>query len=255
MKKLKKLNSGMTLVEVVIAMAIFSVMTLGITMAFAAAIKFNARNMRRDYELNVQQEAIQKATAAGVEIYGASFKSRTIQYVDAHTNALVKDIPQVTEYNAVKSAQNGSDFNFEMKTFSSVELGSTKVAFDPLNQQYKITVSNLSSDPVDVRFETTSGTIYEGDPTSGYRHCSTIYKRSVAPLGGSDINTDDGVSNPSGFEIGYENDLTKESSSMTVRFYQNGSCIAVYVVDNFTLLNSLSGTIEFKINATGTVTT
>jgi prepilin-type N-terminal cleavage/methylation domain-containing protein len=227
--KIRKLHSGMTLVEVVVAMAVFSTMTLGITMAFSAALKFNARNIRRDSELNLQQTSIEKSTAAGVQIYDNSLQSRTINYVNGGT--VMQSVEHVTEYNAVKSSYNGSDFNFEMKTFSSVPLGSTAVTNDKSQNQYKVTFTNLSSYSVDVKLTTTGGVIYEGDADTGYRHSASIYNRSVAGYSeDASIETDDGTyTAPSGFTIGYDN--TDNNYTMTVRIYANGSVISEFNVN------------------------
>jgi prepilin-type N-terminal cleavage/methylation domain-containing protein len=254
MKKFKKLNSGMTLVEVVIAMAVFSTMTLGITMAFSAAIKYNARNVRRDYELNTQQTSIEKASAAGVEVFNSSYRAMTLNFVDASTSTILKTVSDVTEYNAIKSAQNGSDFNFELKSLSSSPLGSTKVAFDTMQNQYKISFSNLSTKPADVRIIISNGSIYEGNPTTGYRHSSSLYKRTIAGIGTSatDVTADDSsITSSSGFEIGFECDLTQEASSMEVIVYQDGSRIYDANINNTSLAMSLSGELNFTIPVAG----
>lgn len=66
MKLFKKNQKGMTLVEVVLAIAMFSVMTLAVTYAFSAAMQFNKRNMLRDKELNTQQAALERGSAAAL---------------------------------------------------------------------------------------------------------------------------------------------------------------------------------------------
>lgn len=257
MKRIKKNRSGMTLVEVVIAMAIFSVSVLGITMAFAAAFKYNARNMRRDYELNLQQTSIEKTNAAGMQVYNSSYKAKTILYVDKTSGSTLKSVPSVTEYNAVKSAQNGSDFNFELKTLSSKALGSSKVTPDPTSNQYKISFENLSVDPADVRIITTSGTIYEGDVSTGYRHSSSLYRRTLSGIGSGDLDVeaeDMSKSSPSGFEIGYENDLTADASvtdAMEIIVYQNGALICDYTLDKAEILADVDGILEFTIPVSG----
>lgn len=225
MKNKNKLRSGMTLVEVVVAMAVFAVMTLGITMTFAAVVKYNARNMRRDYELNRQQTAIEKNTIEDMKIYKNSFKGRSIQYV-APSGAVLGTVADVTEYNAVKSQQNASDINFEVKTFSSVPLGSTPVSFNKDDYKFKLAFTNMSEQTVDIRIETTEGTIYEGDSATGYRHSSPLYKRVMQPASYDDHGV---MQAPSGFEIGFDNpaadysNINYTSSSLRLSVYVDGT--------------------------------
>lgn len=80
MKKIKKSQKGMTLLEVIIAMSIFSIATTGVTMAFAAAVKYNSLNQRRDNELSYQEAAVQKGNASGLELYNGHNKDTRIAF-------------------------------------------------------------------------------------------------------------------------------------------------------------------------------
>lgn len=80
MKKIKKSQKGMTLLEVIIAMSIFSIATTGVTMAFAAAVKYNSLNQRRDNELSYQEAAVQKGNASGLELYNGHNKDMRLSF-------------------------------------------------------------------------------------------------------------------------------------------------------------------------------
>lgn len=257
MKNKNKLRSGMTLVEVVVAMAVFAVMTLGITMTFAAVVKYNARNMRRDYELNRQQTAIEKNTIDDMKIFKNSFKGRSLQYV-APDGTVLGSIDEVTEYNAVKSQQNASDINFEVKTFSSVPLGSQPVSFNKDDYKFKLSFTNMSQSTVDVRIETTEGTIYEGDADTGYRHSSPLYKRVMSPASYDDTGS---MQAPSGFEIGFDNpaadysNINYTSSSLRLSVYVDGSVKLSSNIPNDWFTSSSTGELSVTVKTDGTIET
>ncbi len=181
MKKLNKNQKGMSLIEIVIAMAYFSAATLGVCMAFAAALKINARNMRRDNELNVQQTAIEKQQTAGVVLNdGAALDSMKISFKDGSNE--VASMNKITEYKAIKTNYNSDDFNFAIKSFSSTPLGAlngTTAAKD--DGKFRIYVINENANTADVTVTLNSGSIYEGDFNKGYKHASSVYFRSLAP--------------------------------------------------------------------------
>lgn len=189
----------MTLVEVVVAMSIFSIMTLGITMAFAACIKYNARNVRRDFELNTQQTALEKGNEGGVQVYNDTFNNKqTLEFkrIDAGgaAGATVQSDMNWTaagsssvysglvEYNAQKTALNENDINFRLKTFSSQNLGSSRTVADPNNDMYVIKLNNLNPNDIDVRIEMNNGTCaYVGNFNStGYVNRAPMYSVSLS---------------------------------------------------------------------------
>lgn len=195
--KLKKLNkSGMTLVEVVIAMAIFSVFTLMITMAFSAAMQYNARNNKRDDELSRQQASLEKSGGAGVMLNnGASLDDSVLIFGGNNVDTFNLDtgtgfVPKVTQYKAVKSDRNGNDINFELHTISSNYLTSA-LKLDPSNGYYNIIVQNDTENQVDVYITRTAGEFYggmydrENRDATGYVHTSEVYGRTLAPRGAS----------------------------------------------------------------------
>lgn len=186
----KKLRSGMTLVEVVVAMSIFSVMTLGITMAFAACMKQNAKNVRRDYELNTQQTALEKGTEGGVQVYKDTFANRQTLRFTAVGGTLdgtaAEDVfgfastpyENMVHYNAKNTAFNKEDINFQLKTFSSSNLGSNATVSNVSERQYVLRFNNLSTtDDIDIRIQMNPGTeAYTGDYSSdGYVIRTPLY--------------------------------------------------------------------------------
>lgn len=187
----KKLRSGMTLLEVVVAMSVFSLMTLGITMAFAACIKYNARNVRRDFELNTQQTALEKGNEGGVLVYNDTFNNRqTIEFTSPGGSSVQTDLgwsvatgvyEGLTQYRAQQTAFNQNDINFDLKTFSSANLGSSRTVGNPDEDLYVLKFNNLNSNDIDVRIEMNPGTIaYLGNyHNDGYTNNSPMYTVSL----------------------------------------------------------------------------
>ncbi len=256
----------MTLVEVVVALAVFATMTLAITMAFSAAIKYNTRNIRRDYELTLQQEAVERASAAGVEVYNGAYGSHKAVFTKPDGGTLF-ELSNITEYNAVKSAQNGSDFNFELKTFSSVPLGATDCTFDKDKQQYKISIVNESASSVDITIKTTGGAIYEGDINNNpYKHSSNLYRHSILGVGEADefeTEADESgnptTASPQGFIIGFNNEgdtnFSSNGSYMTIEFNVDGFAFEyTEIVRNDLLAASATGHLAFTIHEDKTIT-
>lgn len=197
----KKLRSGMTLVEVVVAMSVFSLMTLGITMAFAACIKYNARNVRRDFELNTQQTALEKGNEGGVLVYNDTFNNRqTIQFTNRNNGASVQSdllwpaasstvYDGLTQYSAQRTAFNQNDINFELKTFSSANLGSSRTVADPDHDLYVFKFNNKNADDIDIRIEMNPGTCaYIGNYyRDGYTNNSPMYTVSLPGYDPNDV--------------------------------------------------------------------
>lgn len=188
MKTFKKNQKGMTLVEVVIAIAMFSVMTLAVTYAFSAAMKLNSRNMRRDKELNNQQGALERGSAAGVTLNdGNTFKGSKIEYSGGGFSGVT--VNGVTQYKAIKSAENGNTYNFELHTASATPIGSVPTKVDKNNGYYGIQVTNETSERYDVVLVANCGRFYEGnydryvETDGGYAHPSLTYSRSLEAQG------------------------------------------------------------------------
>lgn len=188
--KTKKLQSGMTLVEVVVSMSIFTFMTLAITMAFAGAMKYNARNVKRDKELNFQQSALERGTEGGIMVNNDSFNhKKTVTFTDtsgvAFNFAATTDaFNGVTEYYAKSSAYNNEDvdpINFELKTFSTNLFGSSATIADKASSHYVIKINNTTTDLIDVRISLNNGTsAYIGDFNHDcYNHKSPLYAMTL----------------------------------------------------------------------------
>lgn len=253
MKIFKKNRSGMTLVEVVIAMAYFSVTTLSVCMAFSAALKYSARNMRRDGELNVQQTAMEKKSTAGVVLNDdATLDAMTIKYVRSGTTDVVASVNNVTEYKAIKTNTDGDDFNFQIKSFSSTPLGSQKLVPDKTQGKFKIYVINNTGNTVDVDITINSGTIFEGSFDNGYRHSSPHYFRTLAAKDAEALGapaTEELM--PDRFIIGYYNPTlgSEASSALSVTLKANGATFTQDLNNGF--LNT-NGQLTITCTAAGT---
>lgn len=188
MKLFKKNQKGMTLVEVVLAIAMFSVMTLAVTYAFSAAMQFNKRNMLRDKELNTQQAALERGSAAGIALNdGNSFKTAKIQYSGG--GFTTKEVSGITQYKAIKTAGNGNTYNFELHTASATPFGGVPTKVDKDNGYFGIQITNETSERWDVILVADSGKYYEGNYDNGvytdnnYVHPSLTYSRSLEAKG------------------------------------------------------------------------
>ncbi len=267
MLKLKKLNKGMTLVEVIVAMAVFSAMTLGITMALAAAVKYNSRNIRRDNELNVQQTAIETATTAGVKAVSSAYASDEIKFTAVSNGSLILTVDGLTEYSALKSAYNSDDFNFQVKTISSTALGTQRVVFVE-DDEYKIEITNLSSEDIMVTLTAENGEIYEGDhdyDSAGLSYYHTIpgYTTTTGEVIVEDSLTGDVVNTaPSGLEVGYENaeleqNLNDNDPTITIKIQKSDGTYLLgtdsSAVDLGGYLTSTNGICSITVDATGGV--
>lgn len=237
MKKLKKLQSGMTLVEVIVAMAVFGAMTLAITMGLAAAVQYNVRNLRRDAELSAQQTSIEDGSATGTAVLdaGASFTFNQVGGTETFTVS-------GTEYEALKTATNAEDYNFTVKTFSSsASIDSGKTVVNPATGSYRLTFINESECELDVKIQINTeydtfgnASIFEGD-MKAFVLSSDLYERTI-PAAGIDedvyYTTDTTQAAPTGFEVGFKygdegSDLYTLGSVpiLTVYIYNGSTCI------------------------------
>ena len=206
MRIIRKNHKGMTLVEVVVAIAMFSVLTLAVTSAFSAAMKFNSRNMRRDRELATQQGALERGSAAGVALNdGSTVGGSKIVYSDGTGGAFgTLEVSDVTQYKAIKTAENGNDYNFELHTASATPFGSVPTKVDKDNGYYGIEVENTTSNRYDVVIVANGGRFYEGnydryiETDGGYAHPSLTYSRSLEGVGVDNNIYDYSTTNPDG---------------------------------------------------------
>lgn len=276
MKNFKKLHKGMTLVEVIVAMSIFSIGAAAVTMAFSAAVKYNTYNQLRDEELAIQQTALQDGKSTGLEVYSGAVQNRELVF----TNTVAKKkitftknpYKHITEYQAARSGKNdkpGTMYDFQLKTFSSTPLGSDKVTWNPADKKYKFVVTNKSSSPVDVHILIDGGTLYEGDYNNGgYKHSSDLYCSALAPSGTEYKISDDPEDSsatettiaPSGFEVGYARDdidtLEATAAPITFEFYKDGKVYQTFdvKVGELTGTECAAGWVNVEIATTGNVT-
>ncbi len=246
MKNFKKLHKGMTLVEVIVAMSIFSIGAAAVTMAFSAAVKYNTHNQRRDEELSLQQAALQSGGSSAIELYGGAAQANEIVFTDTKNGNKIKfkksnPYAYVTEYQAARSGKNDGIFDFQLKTFSTKPLGADEVVWNKSKCRYKFTVINNSIKPVDVRIVSDGGVFYTGDyDAGGYAHSSDVYWHSLAAVGSSYQVKDDPTKPdsdptvvitdmaPEGFSVGYARDdmATLLTSPIKFLFYRDGKVFA-----------------------------
>lgn len=225
--RIKKNQSGMTLVEVVIALGVFSFTFLGVTMCLAAALKLNNRNMLRDRELNVQQKAIEEHKAEGVALLSTGqgglglggnkivFGNTAAALENGQLSAGVGTLGSVTLFHAVKTAAQGNTYNFEIKGISSPRntLGnSTLEAIDKSAGIYHLHVISNYTGSVDVIININGGEIFEGSHSNGYVNTSSIYARTLAPAGSGGAVAG---AMPSELLVGYANSGTVNDIKIT----------------------------------------
>jgi len=274
MNKIKKFHKGMSLVEVLVAMTIFSVGAAAVTMAFATAVKYNTHNIRRDDELATQQAAIQNGRNEGLELYASSAGNdyEIVYTVNGGSKITYKDSSghtmspgpygNATEFQASKSGKNDTIFDFQLKSFSTAPAGSEPVVVSKSEDKYKIKIENKSPLNYDVRIKITGGTIYQGDlDNKGYKHSSNLYCHSLAPQT-TDYTLADEHGNPvskvpSAFEIGFKYDglgtLQLDDSPMEILFYKEGFLDKGLPLNPQNIATSPNGTLLLTINADGTI--
>ena len=83
MKRNKKLRKGMTLVEVVVAMTVFAILSLGVSMTMCAAVKAANRNKQRDVSVGKQAENVSNKNSDGTSVKGGKL---VMQFTDSSGN-------------------------------------------------------------------------------------------------------------------------------------------------------------------------
>lgn len=256
--KIKKNQSGMTLVEVVIALGVFSFTFLGVTMCLSAALKLNNRNMLRDRELNTQQKVIEEHKVDGVALLSTAqgglgldgnsivFGSSAIPLEDAQLANGFGTLGGVTLYHAVKTAAQGNTYNFEIKGLTSTPLGNSALEpASPANGIYRLHVVNNCDKNVDVEIHINSGEIFEGSRSSGYVNSSSIYARTLP------ASTAGGVVAgfmPSELLIGYATTPGATPSDITITCYVDGGSSFTKTVSSAMLSG---GAAHLEINSSG----
>lgn len=182
MKRNKKLRKGMTLVEVVVAMTVFAILSLGVSMTMCAAVKAANRNKQRDVSVGKQAENVSNKNSDGTSVKGGKL---VMQFTDSSGN--------VYKVNSDKNVYQSSEeefsgkFGFNLKTISDAgAFGVTMVTpapSDTKHHRFDIT-NNSTTDSITVRLtipETETGNVYEGDPVYGYIHTAKTYTITVEP--------------------------------------------------------------------------
>ena len=263
MKQIKKLQKGMTLLEVIVAMSIFSIGTAAVTMAFAAAVKYNSLNQRRDEELAFQQAAVENVSTTGIELHDGldnmtiAFNngSNPIKFVkpDGTTYEAYDDVSMI---RATRSGKNSDKFEFTLKDIVKGAVNSPTVVSNPADHTYKIKFTNPTDKNIDVQLKISRGSFYEGSYGGGYTHPSHVFARSAAGTSATGVNIGGGsTSLPSGFEVGYYNsDITAESSSITVNIFMDGSFKSTLAISNANINSAPNGECNITVNAAGVAT-
>lgn len=276
MNKFKKLHKGMTLVEVIVAMSMFSICTTAVAIAFKAAVDYNTKNHKRDDECAVQLNELQDGTSVGVELYKDHSKDMEITFTEKGTSNILefpnksgtgkqKPYIGVSEYQASKSGKNDDTYDFQLKTFSTSEMGLNKVLYDRTKDRYKLEFVNESTEPVDAYIYITAGEFYLGDfDNSGYRHLADLYTHSLAPTAAAEYDMKDGGAatlvkhKPSQFEIGFKCDNLKDMSEspMKIVFMKDGglSISSTITLDHAKITTMGTGFARVTIPATGVPT-
>ena len=258
--KIKKNQSGMTLVEVVIALGVFSFTFLGVTMCLSAALKLNNRNMLRDRELNAQQKVIEERKVDGVAYLSGStdkivFGNSAIALSGNQLANGVGTRDSITYYHAVKSAAQGNTYNFEIKSLTSTPLGNaTLEAADANAGIYHLHVTNHYAGNVDVVVETSGGQFFSGSIANGYKNSSTIFSRTLTPAGVTGVPG--GL--PSELLLGYYNPPVPPATvapvpgTVKITVTPEGGSSVVKTIDGTTF--KLTGKVLIDVNSSGGVT-
>ena len=243
----------MTLVEVVIALGVFGITFLGVTMCLSAALKLTNRNMLRDRELNTQQKVIEEHQVHGVALSsGHTINGDKIIFgtgTGAFNMATGKGyLDNVTMYHAIKTADHGEDYNFELKGISSTRnpLGNAAGDYDRTAGKYCLHVINNSTKSVDVTFTLNSGYFYEGNFTQGYKHNSSVYGRTIPA---KDADAVDAAALPAELQVGYYSNPGGTPDDVTVSWIREDGATGSQSINTSGL--SAQGAYELTINDTG----
>lgn len=184
MKRIQKNSKGMTLVEVIVAITIFAIMSIGIMTALGASMLQTNRSARRDIEIGEQAETVGKKSLTELtDITGTGDYSITFS-----GGGISKTATNIKLYQA-DGAQFNDAFGFNIKTFGkqtdmndnldTPDPDPTSATYDA--DEYKIVFDNKSTQSVTMYVNMTNGYVYEGNRTNGYIHSSKAYTRTSNP--------------------------------------------------------------------------
>jgi len=202
LKNNKMLSKGMTLVEVIVAVIVFSIMASAILTAISHANSLSNRSRMRDTELAVQGNIISKKD--GNQLTDITPAEETQGTRDGYD--IVFDDGKYDKDGKPKKAQSvhvymtdegefSEDFGFQTKTLQKPILDGLWVDVTKLaDTEYAFLFQNKYFQEVTVKVTLTAGQIFEGSRDDrGYKHTSNVYVRTIAP--GKSMNF--GYYNPS----------------------------------------------------------
>lgn len=184
MEKNKKNSKGMTLVEVIVALTIFTIMAACIMAVIGAAIKSSNRSRRRDLELAQQANAAGKLSEQELTQIGTA-NAYTVRFTPVG-GGTPKEIADISIYQS-SAAQFGSQIEFNIKTFLKGNWQNLN-AVNNEEDEYVFVINNELPENVTAYVDiadTSDGYIYEGAPSTGYRHSSRSYVRTISKKEGS----------------------------------------------------------------------
>lgn len=184
MKRFKKNSKGMTLVEVIVAITVFAVMSIGIMTALGASMLQTNRSARRDIEVGEQAQA----TAQKSKTKLTNVVDDTTTYTIDFGALLSGSNPTDVKLMQSDGAQFNDAFEFNLKTFGKTNDFSEEsdlnvnVSASTTPNDYKITLKNTSNNSITLYAELTNGYIFEGNPNmvsgKGYVHSSKKYTKT-----------------------------------------------------------------------------
>lgn len=143
MTKIKQNKAGMTLVEVLVAMTLFTIMFMMIFGIMINSTRMNARTRLYDQEIDVHIESAERYNPMAVTIDGNTSTSADVLTFSEGTKTLTFDFPSTGKFVSIdalafqvesKNASNG----FSLKFFNSTRP-------DVANSKYWVRIYNVSS--------------------------------------------------------------------------------------------------------------
>ena len=192
MMKNKKLSRGMTLVEVIVAMTIFSVMAAAIFTVIAHANKTADRAKMRDKERATQTNIIGRIGQNNNAITQLN-QVKPNGYEDEYKivfNVPGKTVDPVTGVKVYETDEGAfeNDFDFKLKTITqtSAFTGLT-IASSQLNTgEYLMKFKNETSESILVNLDLSSGYIFQGS-NQQYVHTLSKYSKAIPAGATADI--------------------------------------------------------------------
>lgn len=194
MKNNKKLSRGMTLVEVIIAMTIFSVMAAAIFTVIAHANKTADRAKMRDVELSTQTNIIGRIGQNNNAITQLN-QVKPNGYADeydvvfnippaAGVTDTQKTVGDVKVYETDEGAfENDFDFKLKTVTQTSAFTGLTLSSADLNENEYLLKFKNETNESLLIQFNLTDGRVFQG---ANQQYISTLnYYSKTVPAGAS----------------------------------------------------------------------